>query len=402
MLHPEISLLLLLAVAAAVAVLSSRARLPYAIGLVLAGLVLGNLLPYSGPHLSKELLFLVVLPGLLFEAAFQIHFSEVWRARGLILSLAVPGLLVATFLTALLLWWGVNLLKPGAISFIEAMVFGALISATDPISVLAIFRSLGVDRRLAVIVEAESLFNDGTAIVIFTIVLSMATGGEVGIGGAVWEFFRVAVLAVAVGTAVGVAVSLLTRSINDPMVEITLTVLSAYGSFIAAELLGLSGVIACVAAGMVSGNWGAPLGMQPATRAAVDVFWSYAAFLLNSFVFLLMGLEIKLERLAHYLPEILIGWVAINVARAALVFSKYTLMRAARRTGLPLSWATVLTWGGLRGGLSMVLALSLPRDFSHREMILHVTFGVVLLTLLVQGLTIKPLLRSVNLAGPGQ
>ena len=271
MLHPEISLLLLLAVAAAVAVLSSRARLPYAIGLVLAGLVLGNLLPYSGPHLSKELLFLVVLPGLLFEAAFQIQFSEVWRARGLILSLAVPGLLVATLLTALLLWWGVNLFKPGAISFIEAMVFGALISATDPISVLAIFRSLGVDRRLSVIVEAESLFNDGTAVVIFSIVLSMATGAGFGIGGAVWEFFRVAVLAVAVGIAVGVVVSLLARSINDPMVEITLTVLSAYGSFIAAEFLGLSGVIACVAAGMVSGNWGAPLGMQPATRAAVDV-----------------------------------------------------------------------------------------------------------------------------------
>jgi monovalent cation:H+ antiporter, CPA1 family len=238
--------------------------------------------------------------------------------------------------------------------------------------------------------------------VIFTIVLGIATGGGLGIGGAVWEFFRVAGLAIAVGTAVGVGVSLLTRSINDPMVEITLTVLSAYGAFIAAELLGLSGVMACVAAGMVTGNWGAPRGMQPATRAAVDGFWSYAAFLLNSLVFLLMGLEINLERLAHYVPEILIGWVAINVARAVLVFSKYALMRAAGSAGLPLAWATALTWGGLRGGLSMVLALSLPRDFSHREMILHVTFGVVLLTLLVQGLTIKPLLRSVGLAGAGQ
>ena len=398
MAHPELSLLLLLAVAAAVAVLSNRARLPYAIGLVLAGLVLGNLLPYSGPHLSKELLFLVVLPGLIFEAAFQIHFSEVWRARGLILSLAIPGLVVATFLTALLVWWGVNQLVPGAIGFIGALVFGALISATDPISVLAIFRTLGVDPRLAVIVEAESLFNDGTAIVIFTIVLGMATGNELSVGGAVWEFVRVAGLAVAVGAAVGMAVSLLTRTINDPMVEITLTVLSAYGAFIAAELLGLSGVIACVVAGMVTGNWGAPLGMEPATRAAVNAFWSYTAFLLNSFIFLLMGLEINLAKLAHYFPEILIGWVSINLARAALVFSKYAIMRAAGSEGLPRSWATVLTWGGLRGGLSMVLALSLPRDFSHREMILHVTFGVVLLTLLVQGLTIKPLLRSVGLA----
>ena len=398
MAHPELSLLLLLAVAAAVAVLSNRARLPYAIGLVLAGLVLGNLLPYSGPHLSKELLFLVVLPGLLFEAAFQIHFAEVWRARGSILTLAVPGLVVATFLTALLVWWGVNQRVPGAIEFIGAMVFGALISATDPISVLAIFRTLGVDPRLAVIVEAESLFNDGTAIVIFTIVLGLATGNELSVGGAVVEFVRVAGLAVVVGAAIGFAVSLLTRSIDDPMVEITLTVLSAYGAFIAAELLGLSGVIACVIAGMVTGNWGAQHGMRPATRVAVDAFWSYAAFLLNSFVFLLMGLEINLEKLAHYLPEILIGWVAINVARAALVYTKYAIMRAAGSAGLPLSWATVLSWGGLRGGLSMVLALSLPRDFTHRELILHMTFGVVLLTLLVQGLTIKPLLRSVGLA----
>jgi monovalent cation:H+ antiporter, CPA1 family len=396
--HPELSLLLLLAVAAAVAVISNRARLPYAIGLVLAGLVLCNLLTYAGPHLSKELLFLVVLPGLIFEAAFQIHFAEVWRARVLILSLAVPGLVIATFLTALLVWWGVNQLVPGAIEFVGAMVFGALISATDPISVLAIFRTLGVNPRLAVIVEAESLFNDGTAIVIFTIVLGMATGGDLSIGGAVWEFVRVVGLALIVGAVVGAAVSLLTRSINDPMVEITLTVLSAYGAFIAAEVLGLSGVIACVVAGMVTGNWGAQHGMLLATRAAVEVFWSYTAFLLNSFVFLLMGLEINLAKLAHYVPEILIGWVAINLARGVLVCANYYIMRATGRHGFSWSWATVLCWGGLRGGLSMVLALSLPRDFSHREMILHMTFGVVLLTLLVQGLTIKPLLRRVGLA----
>ena len=381
------------------AVLSNRARLPYAIGLVLAGLLMGNLLPYSGPHLSKELLFLVVLPGLLFEAAFQIHFSEVWRSRLSILTLAVPGLVVATFFTALLVWWGINLVMPGGIAFIEAMVFGALISATDPISVLAIFRTLGVDKRLAVIVEAESLFNDGTAIVIFTIVLGMAMGNELSVGGAVAEFMRVAGLAIVVGGAVGLVISLLTRAVDDPMVEITLTVLTAYGAFIAAEWLGLSGVIACVVAGMVTGNWGAQRGMQPATRLAVDAFWSYGAFLLNSFVFLLMGLEINLATLARFLPEILIGWVAINVARAALVYAKTAIMRMAGSSDMSWSWAAVLSWGGLRGGLSMVLALSLPRDFGHREMILHVTFGVVLLTLVVQGLTIKPLLRAVGLAG---
>ncbi len=405
--HPELGLLLLLAVAALVAVASSRARLPYAIGLVLAGLLLGNLVRYSGPHLSKDLLFLVALPGLLFEAAYQMHFAEFWRARLSILTLAVPGLVVATFLTAALVWWGVNAISPGALAWIEALVFGALISATDPISVLAIFRALAVDKRLAVIVEAESLFNDGTAIVVFGIVLAMATGTPLSAGGAVVEFVRVAGLAAVAGGVVGVAVGTLTRSQDDPMIGITLTVLSAYGAFIAAELLGLSGVIACVVAGMVTGTWGAHAGpgnqsgrrgMGAETRRAVDAFWNYAAFLLNSFVFLLMGVEINLATLGHYLPEILIGWTAINVARAVFVYAKYALMRAAGGANWPLSWATVLTWGGLRGALSMVLALSLPANLAHRDLILHMTFGVVLLTLLVQGLTIKPLLRRVGLA----
>ena len=399
--HPELSLLLLLLVAALVAVVSSRARLPYAIGLVLAGLVLGNLVGYAGPRLSKDLLFLVVLPGLLFEAAYQMHFADFWRARLSILTLAVPGLVVATFLTAALVWWGVNRLSSGSLTWMEALAFGALISATDPISVLAIFRTLGVDKRLSVIVEAESLFNDGTAIVIFGIVLAMATGNPLSAGGAIVEFVRVAGLAAIAGGIVGVAVGALTRSQADPMIGITLTVVSAYGAFLVAEILGLSGVIACVVAGMVTGTWGARRG-KPGTadpaRAAVDAFWSYTAFLLNSFVFLLMGVEINLFTLAHYLPQILIGWAAINVARAAFVYAKYALMRAAGNDSWPLSWATVLTWGGLRGGLSMVLALSLPIDFARRDLILHMTFGVVLLTLLVQGLTVKPLLRRVGLA----
>jgi CPA1 family monovalent cation:H+ antiporter len=399
--HPELGLLLLLTVASLVAVAARLTRLPYAIGLVLAGLLLGNALAYSGPHLSKQLLFLVVLPGLLFEAAYQMHFADFWRARLSILTLAVPGLVVATFMTAYLVWWGVNALAPGSLAFIEALVFGALISATDPISVLAIFRTLGVDQRLAVIVEAESLFNDGTAIVIFGIVLAMASGSPLSAGGAVVEFLRVAGLGVGVGLGVGAAVSLLARTQDDAMIGITLTMLSAYGAFISAELLGLSGVIACVVAGMVAGTWGARGRTSAATRGAVDAFWSYAAFLLNSFVFLLMGVEINLSRLLHYLPQILVGWVAINLARATFVYAKYALMRAAGSSAWPLSWAAVLTWGGLRGGLSMVLALSLPIGFGHRELILHMTFGVVLLTLLVQGLSIKPLLRRVGLARAG-
>jgi CPA1 family monovalent cation:H+ antiporter len=394
--HLEINLLVLLAIAAVVAIISHRVRMPYAIGLVIAGLALGNVTSFSGPQLTKELLFLVVLPGLLFEGAFELDFAQFWEARYSILTLAVPGLVLSTVLTAVVLWGGVNQWAPGSVTLNEALAFGALISATDPISVLSIFRSLGVDPRLCVLVEGEALFNDGTAVVIFTIVLGLATGSEISWSGAAWEFVRVAGLAAMVGAVIGIGAGGLTRTVDDAMIEITVTLLSAYGAFIAAEFLGLSGVIACVIAGLIMGTWGAR-GMRPSTRTAVDSFWTYAAFLLNSFIFLLIGAEIHLATLTHYLPEILIGWVAINAARAAVVYAKYGMLRAAGSTDFPLAWATVLTWGGLRGGLSMVLALALPATFIHREMILHTTYGVVLLTLLVQALTMKPLLRAVGL-----
>jgi CPA1 family monovalent cation:H+ antiporter len=394
--HLEISLLVLLAIAAAVATLSARVRMPYAILLIIAGLALSNVTSFSGPQLTKDLLFLVVLPGLLFEGAFKLDFAEFWQARYSILMLAVPGLVVSTLLSALLLWLGVNELRVGSVTFNEALAFGALISATDPISVLSLFRSLGVDNKLCVLVEGESLFNDGTAVVVFTLVLGFAAGGDTGWMHITWEFVRITGLAALVGTVIGVAAGVVTRSIDDPMIELTVTLLSAYGAFIVAELMGVSGVIACVMAGLVTGNWGARW-MSAATRAAVDSFWTYTAFLLNSFIFLLIGTEIHLTTLVHYLPEILLGWIAINISRAAIVYLKYLIMRASGGRDFPLSWATLLTWGGLRGGLSMVLALALPRSFVHRELILHTTYGVVLLTLLVQGLTMKPLVCALGL-----
>ena len=193
-------------------------------------------------------------------------------------------------------------------------------------------------------VEGEALFNDGTAVVIFTIVVAVATGGHFSWGGAGWEFVRVTGAAALIGGAVGIVAGYLTRTIDDPMVEITMTLLTAYGAFIVAQLLDASGVIACVVAGMIMGSWGVR-GMRASKRAGALAFWNYSAFLLNSFVFLLMGAQIHLVTLTGYLPQILIGWVAINIARAAVVYAKHAIMHLAGSTDFPLSWATVIGWG---------------------------------------------------------
>ncbi|MDF1562452.1 MAG: Na+/H+ antiporter [Deltaproteobacteria bacterium] len=397
--HPETTLLALFAIAAAVAILSHRLRVPYTIALVVAGLALGFFEVLEAPHLTKELLFLIVLPGLLFEAAFHMSFKEFWKAKVSIFSLAVPGLMAAIGLTGLLVFVAVDGLGLGEVTLLEAMVFGTLIGATDPISVLAIFKALGVDRRLYTLVEGESLFNDGTAVVIFTILLGVVLGGEASLGSATFEFVKVVGMALLIGGAMGWLGSMLTKTLEEPVIEITLTALVAYGSFIIAEHFHFSGVIACVVAGMISGSWGARIGMSASTRLAVVSFWDYAAFVLNSLVFLLVGFEVKIGSLVSHAGAIVLAWLAVLLSRAIVVFGKGLILRAMKKEAPPWSWSVVLTWGGLRGGLSMVLALALPREFEHRELILHLTFGVVLISLLLQGLTMKPLLSLLGLSG---
>lgn len=399
MMHLETTLLALFALAAAVAILSHRLRVPYTIALVVTGLALGLTDLLDPPHLTKDLLFLVVLPGLLFEAAFHMPFPEFWKARVAIFTLAVPGLMAAIGMTGLLVYVTVGGLGLGQVTLLEALVFGTLIGATDPISVLAIFKALGVDRRLYTLVEGESLFNDGTAVVLFTILLGVVLGGEASLGGAAFEFVKVVGMAILIGGAIGYLGSVITATLEDAVIEITLTALVAYGSFIVAEHFHFSGVIACVVAGMVSGNWGARIGMSASTRLAVVSFWEYAGFVLNSLVFLLVGFEVRLSALLSHAGAIVLAWLAVLLSRVVVVFGKNALMLVLKRETLPLPHAIVLTWGGLRGGLSMVLALALPLEFTHRDLILTLTFGVVLLSLLVQGLTMKPLLALLGLTG---
>lgn len=395
----EILFVTLFSVATAVALLARWLKIPYTVALVVAGLVLGAVRVIDPPHLTKDLLYSVFLPGLVFEAAFHLDFQKFWQNKLAIHALAVPGVAAAIGLTAVLL-------QPvaSALHFVDgfalrhALVFAALIAATDPIAVVALFKALGVPKRLAVLVEGESLLNDGTAVVFFTLILGMLSGEASSWSGATLDFVRVVGLGTLIGAAVGYAASKLTQRVDDPMIEITLTTIAAYGSFSLAEHFHFSGVIATVAAGMLCGNYGARTGMSPSTRIAVESFWEYISFGMNSVVFLLIGFEVRIEALLRSWKPILVAYLAVTLGRAALI---YLVTLALRRTreAIPWSYSAVLTWGGLRGGLSMVLALALPKDFPFRDLILTMTFGVVILSIVIQGLSMSRLLRRLRLAG---
>ena len=396
--HHEFLYLALFLVATTVAVAARHFRVPYTVALVVAGLTLGVTHTLSPPHLTRELLYAVFLPGLIFEAAFHLDFKKFWSNKLAIHALAVPGLLLATALTAALVTPAVGALglAPG-FTLTHGFVLASLLAATDPIAVVGLFKSLGAPKRLAVLVEGESLLNDGTAVVVFTLVLTYVADGALSPAAAALDFARVVAGGALVGALVGFVASKAIQRIDDPMIEITLTSIAAYGSFALAERLHLSGVLATVVAGMLCGNYGASTGMSPSTRVAVETFWEYVAFALNSVVFLLIGFEVRLDALAAAWAPVTVAFFAVLLGRAAAVgATALALRRTAER--FPPSWAAVLTWGGLRGGLSMVLALALPRAFPQRELIITTTFGVVIASILAQGLTMGPLLRRLGLA----
>lgn len=389
----EIIFIVLFIVATTVAIAVQWLAIPYTVALVFTGLGLGLLNAFEAPHLTKALLFNVFLPGLLFEAAFHIDFNQFWRNRLAISSLALPGVVAAIALTAVILTPVAD-----ALHFVQdftwknALVFGALIAASDPIAVIAIFRTLGVPKRLSLLLDGESLLNDGTAIVFFTLSLALINGRTITAGDLAIDFVKIVGLGAFIGIAIGFSVSQIVKQVDDPMIEIALTTIIAYGSFLAAEHFEYSGVIATVSAGMLCGNYAARFGMSPSTRIAVETFWEYVAFALNSIVFLLIGLEVNFQALLASWQAILVAYLIVISGRALVICGASLLLRRTKER-IPWPWSVVLIWGGLRGGLPMVLVLSLPDDFPHRELLVSMTFGVVILSILLQGLTMSPLLR---------
>jgi CPA1 family monovalent cation:H+ antiporter len=397
--HSAAVFVLLFVVATAVAIAARRLRIPYTVALVLAGLLLGALHAFEAPHLTKELLFTVFLPGLLFEAAFHLEFGEFWRNRAAITALAVPGVVAAIALTAIILTPVINRFHfEAGFSWQHALVFGALIAATDPVGVVALFKSLGAPKRLTLLLEGESLLNDGTAIVFFGLALGLLAGNGTSARTLAIDFVTVVGAGAVVGAIVGFAVSQIIKRIDDPMIETTLTTIAAYGAFVVGQELHYSGVIATVTAGMLCGNYAARVGMSAATRVAVETFWEYVAFALNSLVFLLIGFEVRAEALLASWQVILVAYLAVTVGRVLVIMAVSALLRMTRER-IPRAWSVILMWGGLRGAVCMVLVLGLPPAFPHRPLLVTMTFGVVILSILGQGLTMAPLLQGLGIVG---
>ena len=385
----------LLVVACAVALAVKWIRLPYTIALVLVGLVLAFLKLAPGVVISKEVTFTLILPPLLFYGALQMDLEALKRNWATIAALAVPGVVLSTLIIGVTLhWlWGVGLMV--------ALLFGALMTPTDPISVLAICREVGAPKRLRLILEGESLFNDGTGIVIFGVLFGLATGhGAFHWGETVLEFVKVVLGGAVIGAGLGYLVYRILGTTEDHLVEVALTIVLAFGAPLVAEAVHVSGVIATVVAGLVIGNYGRIFSMSDKAREAVEHTWEVIDFLVNSVLFLLIGLElqaISLAQLKAWWVPILWALLVVQVARALTAYPVVWIQRRLRPRPLPRTWAHAFYWGGLKGSIPLALVVGMPSSLPYRDLLLTAAFACVLVSLVAQGSTMKLLLVRLGL-----
>jgi monovalent cation:H+ antiporter, CPA1 family len=380
-----------LAVAMIVALAARRLKLPYTVGLVMVGAIVALSKADFGLPLTHDFIFDMILPPLLFEAALTIPWVELRRDILPILLLSTFGTIVSAGVVALGM---VSLGWPTR----SALVFSALIAATDPVAIIAMFKDNGIKGRLRLLVESESLFNDGAAAVLFVMALAWSQSAE----NAQTSFEVIGRLAaivaggMAIGTVCGGAALIVAWPSSEHLIEAALTVVAAYGSFLVAEDAHVSGVLATVTTGLIMGNFRLLRGkriLSPRGREFILGFWDFAAFLANSVVFLLIGVTVATMPFQSYGLAVLLASVVVVLLGRGLAVYPLCLLFLRSRWAISLREQHVLWWGGLRGALALALALVIPPSLPLRHEIVVVTFGVVAFSVVVQGLTMRFLLR---------
>ena len=377
---------LLLLIAALVALVAKRVQIPYTVGLVIAGIAVSFFRFTPDIELSKELIFTVLLPPLIFEATLFIRWRELTWNLPVILLFATIGVLFSAAIT------GAGMMVLAGWTWQSAALFGILIAATDPVSVIATFREAGVHGRLRLLVEAESLFNDATAAIGFGVVLALVSGGDVSLQTTLVLGARSILGGLLIGGLCAGVALFITRTTDDHLVELALSTVAAYGSFLIAEDFHASGVLSTLTTGILIGNFGLPYAYSDKGRAFIMDFWEFMAFVANSIIFFLIGVREANQNLLSAITVIVVAVIVVTIGRAAAI---YPLSMFFNKTNLRIerNHQHILFWGGLRGALALALALGLPPEIEHREQIITAAFGVVAFSIFVQGLTITPLLR---------
>lgn len=394
--HFLVTIIELLLVATGVGVVARRWRIPYSTALVLAGAGLGYAKLMPAIRLDADIILSVFLPILVFGAAIDTDATHLRANVRPVALLSTLGMLVITALTGTFLHYLLDM------DWALAMLLGSMLSITDTVSVLAIFRGLKVPKRLAILVEGESLLNDGTALVLYQVVLAVVLTGHLHLQSAMGTFFLVSLGGIVIGAALGYVVSQAISQTHDHLVEILLTSALALGAYTLAEWLKASGVMATVIAGLVVGNYGWRRSLSPSSQIALGSFWEYAGFGVNSAVFLLLGLSVDLPNIGNYILPIFLCLLALHGGRLITIYGGHFLLRSWMRVPLPASWQHVLVWGNMKGSLTLALALALPVTVPQRSLLISLVFGVVLVSLVTQGLSLGPLMRWLRISeAPG-
>jgi CPA1 family monovalent cation:H+ antiporter len=396
----EFLMLLLLAIAL-LALLAGRLRIPYPVFLVCGGLAIALIPGIPRLDLGPDVVFLVFLPPLLYAAAFNASPQDLRAEAGRIALLAVALVILTVLVVAVL-----ARLVLGELSWPMAFVLGAVLAPTDAVAATAVFRRTPVPERVAVVVTGESLVNDGVGLTLYRAAVGAATAGVFSLGSAAVSFVVVAAGGVAIGLAVGWVLNALKRRVQETEIEITLSLFTPYAAYIAAEHAGASGVLAAVAVGVYSG-WRSSEVLLPETRVKVQAFWTALAFLLESMLFVLVGLQLPAvlaalapRSLADYVLPALAVAVAVMAVRMAFVLA-LAMIRARLpdivEEPLPRGERLVVGWSGMRGAVSLAAALAIPLGTPGREIVLLVTFATILVTLVVQGLTLPLIVHACGL-----